>query len=70
MKSIYGLKQSPCNYFLHMKGKLEKLGFAQSIANPCLFISPTAICRIYVNDALLDYHDQHAVDKLAHDMSL
>ena len=67
-KSIYGLKQSPHNYFLHMKGKLEKLGFAQSIADPCLFISPTVICLVYVDDALLVYCDQQAVGKLAHDM--
>jgi hypothetical protein len=28
-KSIYGRKQSPRNYFLHMKQKLEQLGFTQ-----------------------------------------
>ena len=67
-KSIYGLKQSPRNYFLYMKAKLEKLGFAQSIADPCLFISPTVICLIYVDDALLVYRDQQAVDILAGQM--
>jgi hypothetical protein len=40
-KSIYGLKQSPRNYFLYMKQKLEQLGFTQSNADPCLFISTT-----------------------------
>jgi hypothetical protein len=63
-KSIYGLKQSPRNYFLHMKGKLEKLGFIQSTADPCLFISSTVICLCYVDDALLVYRDVHAVDDL------
>jgi hypothetical protein len=63
-KSIYGLKQSPRNYFLHMKQKLEKLGFTQSNADPCLFISTTVICLIYVDDALLVYKDQTAVDDL------
>ena len=67
-KSIYGLKQSPCNYFLHMKGKLEKLNFAQAIADPCLFIPLTVICLIYVDDALLVYRAQQAVGNLAHDM--
>ena len=51
-----------------MKDKLEKLGFAQSIADPCLFISPTVICLIYVDDALLVYRAQQAVGNLAHDM--
>ena len=63
-KSIYGLKQSPRNYFLHMKSKLEKLGFRQSIADPCLFISSTVICLIYVDDALLVYRDPASVDRL------
>ena len=56
-KSIYGLKQSSCNYFLHMKGKLEKLGFAQSTSDPRLFISLTVICLIYVDNVLLVYQD-------------
>jgi hypothetical protein len=63
-KSIYGLKQSPRNHFLHMKQKLEKLGFTQSNADPCLFISTTVICLVYVDDALLVYRDQSAVDDL------
>ena len=67
-KNIYGLKQSPHNYFLHLKGKLGKLGFAQFIADPCLFILSIVIYLIYVDDALLVYRDQQAVDKLAHDM--
>ena len=63
-KSIYGLKQSPRNYFLHLKEKLERLGFTQSNADPCLFISTTVICLVYVDDALLVYKDQSAVDDL------
>ena len=69
-KSIYGLKQSPRNYFLHMKQKLEKLGFTQSNADPCLFISATVICLIYVDDALLVYKDQSAVDDLTKRMKI
>jgi len=63
-KSIYGLKQSPRNYFLHMKSKLEELGFKQSDSDPCLFISATVICLIYVDDALLVYKDHNAADDL------
>jgi hypothetical protein len=63
-KSIYGLKQSPRNYFLHLKQKLETLGFTQSNADPCLFISTTVICLVYVDDVLLVYKDQSAVDDL------
>jgi len=67
-KGIYGLKQSPRNYFLHMKGKLESLGFIQSNADSCLFISSTVICLIYVDDALLVYKDHSAVDDLTNRM--
>jgi hypothetical protein len=68
-KSIYGLKQSPRNYFLHMKQKLERLGFTQSNADSCLFISTTVICLVYVDDALLVYKDQSAVDDLTKRMT-
>jgi hypothetical protein len=54
-RAIYGLKDAPRAYFLHTKNKLEDLGFRQSDADPCLFISPTVICLIYVDDALFVY---------------
>ena len=60
--SIYGLSQSPRNFFLYTKGKLEKNGFTQSDADPCLFISRDVICLIYVDDALIFYKDAAAVD--------
>ena len=67
-KSLYGLSQSPRNFFLYTKGKLEKLGFTQSDADPCLFISRDVICLIYVDDALLFYKDAAAVDRLTRAM--
>ena len=51
-KSLYGLKQSPRNVFLHLKSKLENLEFVQSPADPCLFIRPDIICLVYVDDCL------------------
>jgi len=38
-QSLYGLRQSPRNLFLYLKGNLEKTGFHQSKMDPCLFIS-------------------------------
>lgn len=32
---LYGLRQSPKNFFEHLKEKLESLGFKQSSAVPC-----------------------------------
>ena len=51
-KSVYGLKQSPRNFFLYLKSKLETLEFVQSPADPYLFIRPDMICLVYVDDCL------------------
>ena len=51
-KCIYGLKQSPRNFFLYNKEKLEKMGFQQAEANPFLFISPDVICLNYIDNDL------------------
>ena len=53
-KSLYGLKQSPRNFFHHLKSKLERVGFKQANdIDPCLFISDKVICLVYVDDILL-----------------
>jgi hypothetical protein len=51
-RSLYGLQQSPRNFFEHLKGKLLSLGFEQSEADPSLFIHDTVICVTYVDDCL------------------
>jgi hypothetical protein len=63
-RAIYGLKDAPRAYFLHTKNKLEELGFRQSDADPCLFIPPTVICLIYVDDALFVYKSPEEVNIL------
>jgi len=51
--SLYGLKQSPRNFFQHLKGKLEGIGFESAMdVDPCLFISDKVICLVYVDDTL------------------
>jgi hypothetical protein len=67
-RALYGLKDAPRAYFMHTKGKLEELGFRQSDADPCLFISPTVICLIYVDDALFVYKSPEEVDILTKKM--
>ena len=52
-KSLYGLRQSPRNFFLHLKEKLEAVGFnSNEVIDPCLFISNKVICLVYVDDTL------------------
>ena len=52
-RSLYGLKQSPRNFFLFLKSKLEAAGFRnQEEIDPCLFMSDKCICLVYVDDTL------------------
>jgi hypothetical protein len=58
-QSLYGLKQLPRNFFQHLKGKLENIGFKSAKAvDPCLFISNKVICLVYVDDTLF-YSPRH-----------
>jgi hypothetical protein len=73
--NLYGLKQAPRNFFQHLKGNLEKVGFTSSDTDPCLFISDKAICSVYVDDTLLysprkEYIDKMLVKLKAEDMDL
>jgi hypothetical protein len=54
-KSLYGLKQSPRNFFQHLKQNLENCGFQNPSpdTDPCLFVSSKVICVVYVDDTLL-----------------
>ncbi len=55
-RSLYGLKQSPRNFFLFLKSKLEAAGFTnQEEIDPCLFLSDKCICLVYVDDTLFYY---------------
>ena len=62
-KSIYGLCESPSNFFNFLKKNLEKSGFKQSSNDPCLFISPTVICLVYVDDCLFFSKSQKHIDE-------
>jgi hypothetical protein len=64
-KSLYGLKQSPRNFFQHLKSKLESIGFvAATNIDSCLFISDKVICLCYVDDTLLFSPKQEWIDEV------
>ena len=67
-RALYGLKDAPRAYFIHTKNKLEELGFRQSDADPCFFISPTVILLYYCDDCLLLYKTADEVDILTRRM--
>ena len=68
-RSLYGLNQSPHNFFQHLKSKLESIGFELAEdTDPCLFLSDKVICLVYVDDTLFyspkaEYIDE-AIEKL------
>ena len=62
-RSLYGLAQSPRNFFEHLKGNLVKAGFKQSENDPCLFIHENVICLVvYVDDCLFFSTEQTHID--------
>ena len=52
-RSLYGIRDSPRNFFKHLEGKLEQCEFVQSPQDPYLFIGPKVIFVVYVDDCLL-----------------
>ena len=63
-KSLYGLQQSPLNFFQHLKEGLKARGFVQSQYDPCLFISNSVICLCYVDDCLFFAKDGRNIDDM------
>jgi hypothetical protein len=63
-KSLYGLKQSLRNFFLHLKEKLEEVGLRQSESDACLFISDKVICPVYLDGTLLYSPKQEFIDEI------
>lgn len=69
-RSLYGLKQSPRNFFQHLKSKLEGIGFqSNESVDPCLFISDKVICLIYVDDTLLFSPKEEYIDEVISKLS-
>ena len=68
-KSLYGLQQSPKNWFSLMDHHLGKIGFRSLKSNPCVYIyeneNGSAILALYVDDdVLLLGANKQLLDKL------
>ena len=69
-RSLYGLKQSPRNFFQHLKSKLEGAGFTSEVdVDPCLFISDKVICLVYVDDTLFFSPKPEYIDEVVTKLS-
>ena len=67
-RSLYGQRDSPRNWFLHLKGKLEEVGMKQSAHDPCLFIGRKTLCLVYVDDCLFFSPDKENIHQLIQDL--
>lgn len=65
-KTLYGLNVGPRNFYNHLKSNLEHptLGFVQSDADQCLFISDKVIVLVYVDDTLLFARNQSDIEEV------
>ena len=64
-KSLYGLRQSPRNFFMHLKENLEAAGFKPAAdVDPCLFISEKVICLTYVDDCIMVARDMADINEM------
>lgn len=63
-RSVYGLKQSPRNFFQYLVKHLAAQGLTQSENDPCLFIGRNITVIVYVDDLLLFAQDKQFIDKL------
>jgi len=60
--SLYGSRQSPRNFFKNLKENLIKVGFTQSRADPCLFMSENVICLVYLDYTLFYSPNETDID--------
>ena len=67
-RSVYGLCQSPKNFFQHLKSNLETCGFSQSKIDPCVFYSKDCICLTYVDDCLFFAKYNKIIDHIIKDI--
>ena len=67
-QSLYGMKQSPLIFYLHLKNSLEQRGFERSNIAPCLFHNDKVISLIYVDDCLFFAKDAADIDDTIQDL--
>lgn len=64
-KSLYGLRNSPRQFWLLLKTSLESAGLKQQTEiDPCLFMSDKVICLVYVDDTLLYAKNEKDIDEV------
>jgi len=68
LKTLYGLKQSPREWYTTLTTLLKKLGFNPTVSDPCLFINLTSKIWIlaYVDDLLIISKNIEEINRVKH----
>ena len=61
-KSVYGLRQSPLNFYQHLRQGLESRGFKKSSHDDCLFINGDVMVLFWVNDCMFYAKDTTMIE--------
>ena len=64
-KTLYGLRQSPREFWKYITKKLAAFGLTQSKLDPCLFIGEKFICVCYVDDLIFWSRDESQIEEFA-----
>ena len=68
LKSLYGLRQSPSNWWRTLDGHLVDISFNSLKSDPCVYIysegSEIVILTLYVNDVLLVGKDVQVLERI------
>jgi hypothetical protein len=63
-KSVYGLRQSPLNFYKHLRQGLESRGFVKSAHDDCLFTNGETIVLFWVDDCIFYSKKSSTIDKV------
>ena len=68
LKSLYGLRQSPSNWWRTLDGRLVDIGFNSLKSDPCVYIysegSEIVILTLYVDDVLVVGKDVQVLERI------
>ena len=67
--SLYGLKQSSANWYDCLKKGLERRGFSESKADPCVFLKKGMIILTYVDDCILISDKKETLQQFIHSLA-
>ena len=63
-QSVYGLKQSPLNFYKHLRQGLEDRKFVKSAYDNCLFTNGSVMILFWVDDCIFYTNDKKMIDEV------